>query len=357
MSAVCKPLFWLLFSVACAHCGSRASRHIRPAFYSWQTRYQPDSSVLACLDAARCQALYLKIFDIGRDPSSGAVQPCARLEIADTAGLRGREIIPCIFIANAVFESTGPEPVDRLAAKIAVALREHPVYNLLEPGWELQFDCDWTAGTRAAFFHFLRRMRTQLPRSTRLSATIRLHQYKYPDQTGVPPLDRGMLMFYNTGDIDDPDENNSIFDYGDAKQYLNGAPRHYPLPLDVALPIFSWSLVYRDGALWKIIPGLQPAELADTAFFQAEAVERAAAARPAWTVRRPTLREGHYLRPGDFVRWEALSPAQLRDVAGLAAQFDLAPDARAAFFHLDPDLIRRFPAGYLHDVFRILEIQ
>lgn len=349
---------FLLFLLACSlcfACRTRQRRQIRPAFYFWQTVYRPDSATLACLDAVQCQALYLKIFDIGVDAAAGGIQPYSRLLLGDTAGLRGRTLIPCIFITNQVFEKIPAGQIEWLAGKISAALRDHPLYDWLGPGYELQIDCDWTAGTAAAFFQFLRRLRQQLPAGTRLSATIRLHQYKYPDRTGVPPVDRGMLMFYNTGNIDDPEERNSIFDLEEARGYLKGAPPRYPLPLDVALPIFSWSLVYRDGALWKIIPGLQPGALADTAFFEPEAAQSAAAARPVWTVLQSTLRDGQYLRPGDQIRWEALSPAQLRDAAGLAAQFDLAADARAAFFHLDTASIRRFPARYLGDVCAILQ--
>lgn len=45
-------------------------------------------------------------------------------------------------------------------------------------------------------------------------------------------------MCYNTGDIDSPGESNSILDLEDAKKYLQGKHRAYPLPLDVALPVF-----------------------------------------------------------------------------------------------------------------------
>ncbi|MEY3248382.1 MAG: hypothetical protein RL742_425 [Bacteroidota bacterium] len=332
----------------------RETRTVRPAFYCWQTRYAPDSTARAYLDALRCQTLYIKLFDIGR--AEGAIQPYARLDLADTAGLAGREIVPCVFLTNAVFEGIREAELRSLSDQLAAALLEHPLYRRLAPGAEVQFDCDWTPSTRDAFFAFLQKIRAKLPPNTRLSATIRLHQYKYPKQTGVPPADRGMLMFYNTGDIDDPEARNSIYDDPDARAYLRGAPARYPLPLDLALPIFHWSLVYRDGELWKIIPGLTSAELADTAFFAPAPMENAATAAPVYTVKRATLREGHYLRPGDWVRWEGLSPAQLRDAAGLAAQFDLAPDARVAFFHLDSALIRRFPVGYLHDVCRIISI-
>ena len=334
----------------------REPRKVQPAFYFWQTRYAPDATAIAYLDALDCQTLYIKLFDIGRAEGSSTIQPYARLELADTAGLAGREIVPCVFLTNAVFQEIRELELRSLSEKLAAALLAHPLYRRQGPSAEVQFDCDWTPSTRDAFFSFMQKMRAKLPPGTRLSATIRLHQYKYPGKTGVPPADRGMLMCYNTGDIDDPAARNSIYDEPDARAYLRNTPARYPLPLDLALPIFHWSLVYRDGELWKIIPGLTTTELADTAFFSPVRVENAATAAPVYTVKRATLREGHYLRPGDWVRWEGLSPAQLRDAAGLAAQFDLAPDARVAFFHLDSALIRRFPVRYLHDVCRILSV-
>lgn len=354
-AAIRNPYSAILLLLFLLSCGKQP-RTTHAAFFHWQTRYAPDSTALAYIDKLHCRTLYIKLFDIGREEGSGAIRPYARLELADTAGLAGREIVPCVFITNAVFDGIYEAQIQTLAQKLAAALQTHPLYGRLGPQPEIQFDCDWTPSTREAFFSFLKNIRAQLPQNTRISATIRLHQYKYPKQTGVPPADRGMLMFYNTGDIDDPEERNSIYDDADARAYLQGAPRRYPLPLDVALPVFHWSLVYRDGELWKIIPGLTTAELADTVFFKPVAIENAASAAPVWTVKRATLREGHYLRPGDWVRWEGLSPAQLRDAAGQAAQFDLAPDARVAFFHLDSALIRRFPVGYLHDVCRILTI-
>ena len=62
---------------------------------------------------------------------------------------------------------------------------------------EMQVDCDWTQGSRAAYFALLRALRDRLhAQGRRLSATIRLHQVKCSADTGVP-VDRGMLMAYN----------------------------------------------------------------------------------------------------------------------------------------------------------------
>jgi len=54
----------------------------------------------------------------------------------------------------------------------------------------------------------------------------------------VPPVDKGLLMFYNMGKIS-PDLNarNSIYNRADAEAYLESLP-NYRLSLDVALPVF-----------------------------------------------------------------------------------------------------------------------
>src|SRR5690606_32452956 len=160
-----------------------------------------------------------------------------------------------------------------------------------------------------AFFLFLKKIKERLPAGVRLSATIRLHQYKFPDKTGVPPVERGMLMFYNTGDIENPEAGNSIFQTDDARKYLVGAPENYPLPLDLALPVFSWALVFRDGELWKIIPEMPDHELADTMRFEAirnpQSVIRNLPS--IFRIRKGTFIAGHYLRPGDLLKVEAIS--------------------------------------------------
>ena len=79
-----------------------------------------------------------------------------------------------------------------------------------------------------------------------ISTTIRLHQIKYPERTGIPPVDKGMLMFYNMGKIDAHAVNNSIYNDNDAGKYA-GSVTKYPLPLDVVLPVFGWVIHIRDG--------------------------------------------------------------------------------------------------------------
>jgi hypothetical protein len=319
------------------------SRQTTPAFYYWQTTFRLSSGQRDLLDSLACRRLYVKFLDIGIQPETGTVGPLSLLDMADTAGIAGKTIIPCVFITNNVFGQNSPARTDWLAVRTIEALNSvgrqfapdgfHPT--------EVQFDCDWTASTRAPYFAYLQAVRAQLGPGVRISATIRLHQYKQPDRTGVPPVDRGMLMFYNTGDIDDPVDSNSIFQPRQALKFLRGAPARYPLPLDVVLPVFSWGLVYRDDALWKIIPGLHEKALRDTALFVPGA---------QYAVKKGTFLSGHFLRPGDMIRLESVSPALLDQAAGLAAGTSLAPDAVVGFYHLDTAMVGRYGVGVFRGV-------
>lgn len=364
----------LLSLLLLAACSPPSPRSLTPAFYHWRTTLALSPAERGYLDLLGCKKLYVKVLDIGRDPMTGRIVPYSRLEVRDTAGLAGLEVVPTVFITNEVFRGLTPAPspngegisdIDQVVEQVVSPLslwrgvggEASPLSLWRGAGGEaLQLDCDWTPSTRAAYFSFLKKLRTALPPGTQLSATVRLHQYKFPQETGVPPADQGMLMLYNTGDIDDAGPCNSIFDPADARKYVVGAPDHYPLPLDVALPLFSWTLVFRDDALWKIIPELPLSELHDRERFEQFAPDPAQPhSLPLWKVQRGTFVGGHYLRPGDLLRRESLSPDALRQAAQLAAHLDLADDATVAFFHLDSAIIHRYPAQLIDSVWKTVQ--
>lgn len=343
---LCPRLSGGFLLILLSACQPTKPRTVTPAFYHWKTSLALGPSERAYLEAISCKKLYVKVLDVGRDPATGKIVPLSRLEISDTTGLASLEMIPTVFITNEVFKDISEDQLEWLAAQIPPHL-----FQLLKrtTAREVQFDCDWTPSTRAAYFSFLQKLKKQLPPETRLSATIRLHQYKFPKDTGVPPVERGMLMFYNTGDIDEQKEVNSIFQPEAARKYLAGAPAHYPLPLDLALPLFSWTLVFRDDNFWKIIPEFPDDDLRDTIRFDPTTNDSS-----RWKVRKGTFIAGHYLRPGDLLRRESISPELLRQAARLAADMDLADDASIAFFHLDSAIIRRYPVQLIDSVCQMI---
>jgi hypothetical protein len=210
----------------CSH--SEQPRRAAPAFYHWRTHLRLGPAERSYLDSLGAQRLYAKFFDVDWDGAAAQPVPLATIEL-DTALLAGLEIVPCVFITNRTLLNLPLQGVDSLAARIFQKINALAA----SPPREIQFDCDWTERTRENYFALLTAFRqlalsdpsfTMQRPSFIISATIRLHQLKYPDKTGVPPADRGMLMCYNTGDLEDWATENSILDTKTLKSYLPHLP-------------------------------------------------------------------------------------------------------------------------------------
>ena len=108
---------------------------------------------------------------------------------------------------------------------------------------ELQIDCDWTLSSRAHYYDFLTQLHhLAVKKHITLSTTIRLHQLSQH----VPPVDKGVLMMYNTGDFTDINCTHPILDLKDVMPYLKYL-KNYSLPLSPAYPLFSYRILFRNG--------------------------------------------------------------------------------------------------------------
>jgi hypothetical protein len=196
---------------------------------------------------------------------------------------------------------------------------------------EIQIDCDWTVSTRDKYFIFLRSLKKQFPDKI-ISATIRLYPYKYPDKMGVPPVDKGMLMCYNLGEVDNPETKNSIFDVNELKQYLHA--KRYKLPLDIALPIFGWYIWFRDNKVKGLI---YPSELSGNVIAQnADSI-----ALHRFQINKDFAVGNNYLREGDVLRQEFPDKDELIKGAKLLRR--KFPDVeRIAFFDWDNNRVKDY---------------
>ena len=188
------------------------------------------------------------------------------------------------------------------------------------------------------------RDRAKLP-GNRLSATIRLHQFKFPAETGVPPVASGVLMCYNTGEVADWATENSILDSVSLKKYLRGTVGEYPLPLDVALPVFGWGAVFRGGDLFKIINGLDSAQLIDSQRFEAISPTR-------FLLKKGTILNGIYLHPGDLIRLERPSPELVLMAMGELRRLGLPNSVgpTVGFFDLEAAAVGGFSDVFFREV-------
>jgi hypothetical protein len=324
---------------------STQKRDVIPSFYYWKQfrAYDPaeadeyeeaqafNTSDLQQLGVKRA---YVKLFDIDWRVGNGAYP---RQRFQTVAPLPTLDLVPTFYILNRVFEKSDSADIENLAAHIVKIVGVK--YS------EIQMDCDWTATTREAYFQYLRTLRQQLPPSVKISATIRLHQIKYRDKTGIPPVDRGMLMVYNVGNPTEFTEKNSIFDLEEAKKYLDGQTT-YPLQLDVALPIFRWGIVYRSQKLLTVFNDFN-ANQADTTRFLTKNGR-------FYEVNKDTLYRKKYLRYGDKFKIEEINDELLRGAAELAAPLVRHTNPiHITYFHYDKSLVAALKSDTYAQVYKI----
>ena len=158
----------------------------------------------------------------------------------------------------------------------------------------------------------------------RLSATIRLHQVKYREETGVPPVDYGVLMYYNMGRITATGAN-SIYDRSTALRYL-GKLREYPLPMDIALPMFAWGVHSADGQVLNLVGGLTHAEA------QAISTLVRTDASDIYKVAEQTYYKGRVWQAGDLIKIEEVSDAQRKEMLADLREHSSEPIRRVIWF-------------------------
>jgi len=323
-------------TLALGACAAPAHR----AMYYWKTAQGPSAEEIAVADSLGVERLYVRVFDVEAD---GTATP----PLAGWAGAGNREIVPVVYVVNGALLQSTFRPADAassLLAKVSAAA--------LGPWKEMQVDCDWTQGSRAAYFALLAALRDKLhAQGRRLSATIRLHQVKYRADTGVPPVDRGMLMAYNLLPPDQAGERSSILDNAELGAYL-ASLKAYPLPLDAALPIFSWVAQWEGERLLGLIDDpavgseLAGPVLAGPGFRQIGPGRFLA-------MSRGSLR-GRSVEKGDVLVVDAPSPAVVQAAAAMLSGALRRQDRFAALrrqdrfvalYHLDSETINAFSGG------------
>jgi len=335
-----RPPYFLLYlwlGAALSGC-SEARQPASRSFYHWKTALNLDAEDRQYLDSLSVRRLYLRLFDVKRE--GGQNRPVAMLHWQQADLSEGSEIVPTVFIANAVLVQTPEAEIDSLARQIGGKMRQiidRQIDSLRHPVREAQFDCDWTLETRDKYFRLLRALR---PFFGRLSATIRLHQIKFYAKTGVPPVDRGILMFYNMGSIDRESEPNSILNLKTAKEYLVRF-EEYPLELDLALPLFRWGVQFRQGKIVQILSGLSADEL-----------RRDSLLRPIdeshFEVETSGYLGDNYVYRGDRIRTEAVRSEDLQAALNLLRpHFEGRRAVELIFYHLDETIRRQYPATEL----------
>lgn len=296
-------------------------------FYHWKAKFQLDPQEKQYLQHLGTQKLYVRLFDVDFRPDKGAVPVGNTVIVDSTASV---SIVGVVFITNRTMLQIAPSALEELAEKITRKIFQKTAKM---PLVGIQLDCDWTDGSRKNFFRLCELIRKICQkRKLELSATIRLHQFKYTQQTGVPPIDKGVLMLYNVGDIDGKNTENSILEQKKVDEYLKNA-KPYPLPLAVALPLFRWAVVQRLGKTVHLLSQITKEDLENNVHLEKTQ-------KNLYVVKENHYFGGAYLYEGDALRWEAITWESLETLSRAIAKQMTTHEI--IFYHLDTKIIKNY---------------
>lgn len=220
-------LFISFLAIAFIFTKSQKLPNLTISFYSWENSFNEKKIK---------EKLYIKVLDIAYSTKLEIIKS----NLQETP----KDFIPVVYITNETMQNVDYSLVsDRI-------LQDLKNYNFSE----LQIDCDWSNLSQSNYFKLLLDLKTKLNKT--LSATIRLHQIKYYQKTGIPPVDYGVLMYYNMSNISDINTKNSILDNEIAKKYHYNF-NTYKLKLKLALPLYSQAIQFRQNKALSIFEGIE----------------------------------------------------------------------------------------------------
>ncbi|QKF78054.1 hypothetical protein [Arcobacter defluvii] len=243
------------------------------SFYSWENSFDKKDIN---------EKLYIKVLDIAYS---------TKLEIVTTnLKTTPKDFVPVIYITNETMKNVDYSLVSNAILKTLKNLN----FN------EVQIDCDWSDSSQSNYFKLLEDLKTKLNKP--LSATIRLHQIKYYVKTGIPPVDYGVLMYYNMSDITNIDTKNSILDNDIAKKYHYNFD-NYKLKLKLALPLYSQAIQFRENKALSIFEGVERSDF-DSNFIEISP--------NLYKVLNSTYFKGRYIYKDDIFRFEDVKKEDLK---------------------------------------------
>jgi len=284
--------------------------------------------------------IYLRFFDVKWDSIKHEAIPVQ--EINFTSDLDSTlTCIPVVYITNEAMLKNSYSP-GLLAKRIVHQVKVIAQKNNLKFR-EVQVDCDWSDASRINYFDLLQNIKDiLLKEKIYLSATIRLHQIKYYQKTGVPPVEKGMLMYYNMGKIDANASQNSIYNFDDASKYVDYVSA-YPLPLDVAVPIFSWAIHSRNGEILNLMNDVDASSIMQNNNLKKNGAD--------FVVQKNHYFHSKYLKKNDVLKLEEITPIQLQQLTEKLSEKMENKPARVVIYDLDSMNVKRFSNEDFEKVF------
>lgn len=317
-----KALKFLLILLIVVSCGGKKNHPY--TFYYWKTQLRLDQEEKKALDKASVPYVYTRFFDI--DKIGGQFQPVAVIT-KDKSFQTDKQIVPTVFITNQSMYRISAEEIRFLAKNINDLVQKKSKEYGLKINNEIQIDCDWTAGTRNDYFKFLKELKKVSGKE--ITCTLRLHQVKDKNQTGVPPVEKVYLMCYSTSSPLENSNKNSILDVTILKSYLSKLEDYPVKKIEVALPIYSWGIVTNHLEKHKLINALSKKDLENPGFKKISDHEV--------EIMKDGFYFGSFLSKGFRIKVEEISVEQLEDVVRFLEK--KIPDFNVIYYQLDSKFV------------------
>jgi len=366
-----KKLFFPLVALLFLCCETSKKNDVIKSFCYWKTDSYFGQEEDSLVNTLKIKHMYVRFFDVDWNPYTHEAQPVATIStIRMTDGL---QITPSIYITNDVLLNSSKTQLDilsdriakrinklidkyqtdqanALAYKIADAdyekqkgktfqsrLNTDSIANAEKPKFEndiqeLLFDCDWTESSKVNYFYLLEKLKAKFS-NYKIASTIRLWQYKYYEKAGIPPVDKGLLMCYNMTNPTEYKTKNSIGTSEELADYITHDK--YPLELDIALPLFSWSVLFRGGEFKGVISDYQNFEKNPATFKKTDDNQ--------YTIQDDIQIGKFYARNGDEIKIEKISDDEIKNMIEIITdKVKISNDIKVTFFSFDKKYINDY---------------
>lgn len=290
---ILQLLFVCLLVISC----SEKQKHSY-SFYYWKTHLKLNETEKKSLNESTNSVLYIRFLDV--DKVGEKFQPVAVIT-KDNSFETDKQIVPTVFITNQTFLHIKKEEIQFLAESIHQLIQKKAQDYQLKINNEIQIDCDWTVGTKDDYFEFLKQLKKISQKE--ITCTLRLHQVKDKNLTGIPPVEKVYLMCYSTSSPLENSDKNSILDLNIMKSYLSKLEDYPVKKIEVALPIYSWGIVTNHLGKHKLINALSAKDLDNPDFKKISDTEI--------EILKDGFYFGNFLNKGFKIKVEEISPEQL----------------------------------------------
>lgn len=241
-------------------------------------------------------------------------------------------------IANADYEKQKGDNKKRLDVEPIIAKRKLELQKNIK---DILIDCDWSEKSKDNYFYLLKKIKSNFS-NYKIEATIRLWQYKYFEKSGIPPVDSGLLMCYNMTNPESRTTENSIGTNNELEKYI--VHDQYKLKLNIALPLYSWSLVFR-GDKFKGILSNEIDFTKDESIFKKTGENK--------FILQDDIRIGTmYLRNGDEIRIEKIDNSEIDEmISTLTDKIKIDKTTRVTFFSFDKKYINDYGTQNISNFF------